>query len=82
MRQCFVGILGMLIMWVFSQIPPDKIVGKVGMTLFILFFFLMAIMPLLPGSLVTAAGGANRWIRLPGFSLSPVEFFKIGFIYY
>jgi len=82
MRQCFVGILGMFIMWVFSQIPPAKIVGKVGMTLFILFFLLMAIMPLLPASFVTAAGGANRWIRLPGLSLSPVEFFKIGFIYF
>jgi cell division protein FtsW len=32
--------------------------------------------------MVTSAGGAKRWIRLPGFSLSPVEFFKIGFIYF
>jgi cell division protein FtsW len=39
-------------------------------------------MPFLPSSMVTASGGANRWIRLPGFSLSPVEFFKIGFIYF
>ena len=52
------------------------------MGLFIFFFILMAIMPVLPSSLVTASGGANRWIRLPGFSLSPVEFFKIGFIYF
>jgi cell division protein FtsW len=69
-------------MWGFSLINPDKIVNKVGMGLFILFFVLMSIMPVLPSSLVTASGGANRWIRLPGFSLSPVEFFKIGFIYF
>ncbi len=42
----------------------------------------MILMPILPSSLVTAAGGANRWIRLPGFSISPVEFFKIGFIFF
>ena len=34
----------------------------------------------LPESLATSAGGAKRWIRLPFFSLAPVEFFKIGFI--
>ncbi len=81
-RQGLVGIISILIMWTFSMIDPDKIVEKVGMNLFIVFFLLMIAMPFLPGSLVTASGGANRWIRLPGFSLSPVEFFKIGFIYF
>jgi len=69
-------------MWWFSITDPDKIVEKVGMTLFVTFFLLMIIMPFLPASMVTASGGANRWIRLPGISLSPVEFFKIGFIYF
>lgn len=81
-RQALVGVLAILIMWTCSQINPDKLIGKVGMTLFVSFFILMAVMPILPSSMVTAAGGANRWIRLPGFSLSPVEFFKIGFIYF
>ncbi|RXK05415.1 FtsW/RodA/SpoVE family cell cycle protein [Halarcobacter bivalviorum] len=81
-RQLFVGVLSIFIMWGFSLLNPDKIVNKLGMFLFITFFILMAIMPFLPASLVTASGGANRWIRLPGFSLSPVEFFKIGFIYF
>jgi cell division protein FtsW len=81
-RQLLVGILSIFIMWGLSLVPPDKIINKVGMGLFIFFFILMAIMPVLPSSLVTASGGANRWIRLPGFSLSPVEFFKIGFIYF
>lgn len=81
-RQLFVGFISILIMWIFSQIKPDKIVNKIGMGFFLFFFILMALMPLLPSSMVTASGGANRWIRLPGFSLSPVEFFKIGFIYF
>ena len=81
-RQSLVGILAIFIMWSLSMINPDKIVGKISMTLFILFFILMIAMPFLPASMVTASGGANRWIRLPGFSLSPVEFFKIGFIYF
>jgi len=81
-RQLFVGILSILVMWFFSKINPNKIVNKLGFTLFILFFILMAVMPFLPNSLVTASGGANRWIRFPFFSLSPIEFFKIGFIYF
>lgn len=82
LRQIGVVIISILIMWTFSLINPEIIINKVGMGLFIAFFFIMAIMPFLPASVVTAAGGANRWIRLPGFSLSPVEFFKIGFIYF
>lgn len=82
LRQLFVGIVSILLMWGFSLIDPDKVVNRLGMFLFILFFILMSVMPFLPSSLVTASGGANRWIRLPGFSLSPVEFFKIGFIYF
>lgn len=82
MRQGLVGIFSILLMFTLAHIHPDKLVGRVGMFLFILFFMLMALMPFLPSSMVTASGGANRWIRLPGFSLSPVEFFKIGFIYF
>ena len=81
-RQGLVGIVAIFIMWYFSMLDPDKLVKKVGMSLFVIFFILMILMPFLPGALVTESGGANRWIRLPGFSLSPVEFFKIGFIYF
>ncbi len=81
-RQGLVGIVSILLMWFFSTKDPEHLIGKVGMALFVIFFLLMILMPFLPASLVTASGGANRWIRLPGFSLSPVEFFKIGFIYF
>lgn len=82
LRQCLVGVLSIFIMWFLSKLEPEQIINKAGMTLFIFFFLVMAVMPFLPNSLVTESGGANRWIRLPGFSLSPVEFFKIGFIYF
>ncbi len=81
-RQLLVGLLSIFLMWGISFFNPDFIIGKVGMSLFVIFLILMIAMPFLPSSLVTTAGGANRWIRLPGFSLSPVEFFKIGFIYF
>lgn len=81
-RQAFVGLLSILVMWTMAQLDPRKWVKPIGMAFFIFFFLVMFVMPFLPSSLVTASGGANRWIRLPGFSLSPVEFFKIGFIYF
>ena len=81
-RQGGVGISAIFIMWYLSRMDPDKIVEKIGMTLFIGCFILMLLMPFLPSFMVTESGGANRWIRFPGFSLSPVEFFKIGFIYF
>jgi len=82
LRQLLVGGFSIFIMWYIARFNPDKIVNKLGFALFFLFLFLMIIMPFLPDSLVTSAGGANRWIRLPFFSLAPVEFFKIGFVYF
>ncbi|WP_066354125.1 FtsW/RodA/SpoVE family cell cycle protein [Aliarcobacter skirrowii] len=82
LRQGVVAILAIFIMWLFSKLNPNFLVGYFGMSLFFIGFILMFLMPFLPASLVTASGGANRWIRLPGFSLSPVEFFKVGFIYF
>ena len=81
-RQGLVGVSAIFIMWYLSRMDPDKIVEKIGMSLFVGCFILMLLMPFLPSFMVTESGGANRWIRLPGFSLSPVEFFKIGFIYF
>ncbi|MEA3353152.1 MAG: FtsW/RodA/SpoVE family cell cycle protein [Campylobacterota bacterium] len=81
-RQLFSGLSAILIMWTLSQIRPDVLIHRAGWFLFGLFLFLIIIMQFLPPSLVTESGGAKRWIRLPGISLSPVEFFKIGFIYF
>ncbi len=81
-REFFVGILSIFVMWSLSRLDPDKYLNKIGFSIFFISLILMSAMQFLPANYVTAAGGAKRWIRLPGFSLSPVEFFKIGFVYF
>ncbi len=81
-RQFLVGTFSIFVMWALSFLNPYKTLKFIGMSAFFLFLLAMIAMPFLPSSLVTEAGGANRWIRLPFFSLSPVEFFKIGFVYF
>ncbi|MBE0492132.1 MAG: FtsW/RodA/SpoVE family cell cycle protein [Sulfurospirillum sp.] len=81
-RQFTVGMVGIFLMWSLSRLNPDRHLSFLGLGIFFLCLFLMGIMHFLPESLVTSAGGAKRWIRLPGFSFAPVEFFKIGFVYF
>jgi cell division protein FtsW len=69
-------------MWTLSQIRPEVLINGAGWFLFGFFLFLIIAMQFMPSSWVTESGGAKRWIRLPGVSLSPVEFFKIGFIFF
>ena len=89
LRQFAVGFVGIFIMWKLSQIDPDKrCIGSlttfevIGFTLFFGSFLAMIVMQFLPTSLVPVTGGAKRWIRLGPISLSPVEFFKIGFVFF
>lgn len=81
-RQSFFGVVGILLMWGLAQLDPDKWLKPIGMTLFIGSIILMVAMPFLPDSLVSAVGGAKRWIKFFGFSIAPVEFFKVGFVYF
>jgi cell division protein FtsW len=57
-------------------------VAKNRMCLFVVFLLLMAAMPLLPSSIVPTINGAKRWLNIGVTNLSPVEFFKVGFIYF
>jgi cell division protein FtsW len=75
----FIGFMSMIIL---SKMDPDKWFVKVGLTLFILFFLLMIVMQFLPSSLVNAVGGAKRWIHVGPMSIAPVEFFKVGFVFF
>ena len=81
-RQFAVGMVAIFIMWGLSKLNPEHAMPIIGFTIFFGCLLAMSIMHYLPESMVTAAGGAKRWIRLPGFSLAPVEFFKIGFVYF
>ena len=81
-RQLVYGLFSILLMWSIAQLDPDVWLGKIGFTLFFGGLILMMAMPFMPASLVTEVGGAKRWIKFAGVSLAPVEFFKIGFVYF
>jgi cell division protein FtsW len=81
-RQSAFGILSIVMIWLLSLLNPDKWLNRVGFSIFIISTILIIAMPFLPESLVTEVGGAKRWIKVFGFSLAPVEFFKVGFIYF
>ena len=82
LRELIYGSAAVLIMWGLSTQDPDKWIKPLGFSLFFGSLFLMVVMPFLSEPLVHAVGGAKRWIRIGGFSLAPVEFFKVGFIWF
>jgi len=81
-RQSAAVFIGFVTMVILSKMDPDKWFHRVGLTLFILFFLLMIVMQFLPSSLVNAVGGAKRWIQIGPMSIAPVEFFKVGFVFF
>ncbi len=81
-RQLVFGFLSISVIWGLSLLNPDKWLKPLGFLLLIGSTLLMIAMPFLPESLVSEVGGAKRWIKIAGFSLAPVEFFKVGFIYF
>ncbi|MGZ5208980.1 MAG: FtsW/RodA/SpoVE family cell cycle protein [Sulfuricurvum sp.] len=81
-RELFIAFISIMLMWMISRLDPDKWLHRLGLSLFWGSIVLMIIMPFLPSFLVSEVGGAKRWIKIVGFSLAPVEFFKIGFVYF
>lgn len=81
-RQSLAIFMGFATMVILSKLDPDKWFSRVGLLLFFSFFILMIAMQFLPASLVNAVGGAKRWIRVGPMAIAPVEFFKIGFVFF
>ncbi len=81
-RQSASVVVGLILIFILSRLNPDFWFNKVGFALFFLFFFLMIAMQFMPGSMVKAVGGAKRWINLGPLSIAPVEFFKVGFVFF
>ncbi len=81
-RQALFAFASITLMWLISRLDAKKWGVKLGLGIFFFFFGLMLVMSFLPSSLVTAVGGAKRWIKFPFFSLAPVEFFKVGFVFF
>ncbi len=81
-RQTLFGLIAIFAMWYLARQNPDTFIKPFGLWLFILSFLLMLGMKFFPASLVTSVGGAKRWIKIFGFSVAPVEFFKVGFVFF
>jgi cell division protein FtsW len=81
-RQSLFGFLSIVLIYTLSLGDPDKHLKPLGFTLFLGSLVLMIAMPFLPETIVSEVGGAKRWIKVFGFSLAPVEFFKVGFVYF
>jgi cell division protein FtsW len=81
-RQSLFVFVGFAIMVVMSKLDPNRWFVPLGMGLFVIFSLAMVVMQWLPETIVHAVGGAKRWIKIGSLSLAPVEFFKIGFIFF
>ncbi|MEA2027621.1 MAG: putative peptidoglycan glycosyltransferase FtsW [Campylobacterota bacterium] len=81
-RQTFAVGIGISIIVALSWLDPDKWFNPMGLTLFLFFFILLITMQFFPSNYVSAVSGAKRWIKLGSFSIAPVEFFKIGFVFF
>lgn len=81
-RQIIAVLIGFLMIMVLSRLNPDKWFNKIGLSVFLLFFIIMIAMPFLPTSMVSDTGGAKRWIGFGFFKITPVEFFKVGFVFF
>ncbi len=79
-RQFVAVLIGIVLMITLSKLDPDKWFKPIGLLLFFSFLFILLIMPFLSESIVRTIGGAKRWINLGSVSITPVEFYKIGFI--
>ncbi|AKF25577.1 cell division protein [Sulfurovum lithotrophicum] len=82
LRQSISIFIAFTSMVILSRLDPEKWFVPVGLSLFLIFFILMVAMQFMPSSLVKAVGGAKRWIHLGPISLAPVEFFKVGFVFF
>ncbi|MBD3808637.1 MAG: FtsW/RodA/SpoVE family cell cycle protein, partial [Epsilonproteobacteria bacterium] len=81
-RQIVAVLIGFLMIMALSRLNPDKWFNKIGLSVFLLFFIIMIAMPFLPTSMVSDTGGAKRWIGFGFFKITPVEFFKVGFVFF
>ncbi|NPA61091.1 MAG: FtsW/RodA/SpoVE family cell cycle protein [Epsilonproteobacteria bacterium] len=79
-RQLVAVIVGIFFMTIISKLDPDRWFRTIGILLFVVFLTILLMMPLLSENYVRTIGGAKRWIDFRVISITPVEFYKIGFI--
>lgn len=78
-RQAIFALLGFAVMAVMMHIDYHKLRRLAVPFLFLCIALLVTV--LVPG-IGSHAGGASRWLRLPGFSVQPSELAKLGLVLY
>ncbi len=79
-NQLIFGLAGGLVALYFALKIPYTFWRSYSMVFFIISV-LLTLLVFVPG-FGFSHGGANRWINVLGISIQPVEFLKIGFIFY
>ncbi len=82
LRQLGAIVIGIVLITGLSRLDPDRWFVPIGFGVFIISLLAMMAMPFMPESLVKSVLGAKRWIRLGPISIAPVEFFKVGFVFF
>ena len=81
-RYIFFFFIEFTMIIIISKLDPDKFFNLIGWSIFIISSILLVILPFLPSSLAPTIKGAHRWINIGIIKISPVEFFKIGVIFF
>jgi len=79
-RQLIAVVIGIGLMIALSKLDAKVWFNRIGIFIFLVFLTILLMMPLLSESFVRSVGGAKRWINFGVVSITPVEFYKIGFI--
>ena len=76
------AVIGFGLMVFIANLNPDKWFNVLGFSILIISGILVIAIPFLPPSLAPVIKGAKRWIQIGGVHFAPVEFFKIGVIFF
>jgi len=81
-RYLFFAAVSIAIIIFLARLDPQKAFDKIGWLIFLFSMFLLIILPILPSFLTPSIKGSHRWIHLGVVNIAPVEFFKIGVIFF
>ena len=82
-RFLIFSIAGIGIMYGLAQCKPDKCIHIIGWSLLVGAGILIVLMPTpILSPIVPVIKGARRWIEFGPIRISPIEFFKVGMIYF
>ncbi|WP_457560662.1 FtsW/RodA/SpoVE family cell cycle protein [Caminibacter sp.] len=81
-RYIVYAFFGFIFMIVLANLNPDKWFNIIGFSILIISGIMVIAIPFLPSSVAPVIKGAKRWIQIGSIHFAPVEFFKIGVIFF